>query len=186
MEDTGTLVAEALVTAEEMLAHPEWEPCELVRGKVVFMSPAGARHGNVAAKVITKLSVFVEAHDLGQVFSSETGFFLSRDPDTVRGPDAMFLSKARIPPEGITGEFLPVPPDLAVEVVSTWDTIEKMSDKAMEYIAAGVPMVWVADPATRRGRVFRRGKPMLELSEADAFRGEEILPGFELKLRDIF
>lgn len=186
MEDPGVLTIEALISADEVLAHPEWEPCELVRGKVIAMSPAGAWHGSVAAKIITKLSVFNEIHQLGEVFSSETGFIAARNPDTVPAPDAMFLSKKRMPSEGISSAYLSVVPDLAVEVISPSETVFDAGKKAEEYLVAGVAMVWVVDPRARSARVFHSGRAMLELNESQTLSGEEILPGFQLALKSIF
>lgn len=39
--------------------------------------------------------------------AAETGFVLSRDPDTVRAPDAAFVSKARFEAIGDTEKFWP-------------------------------------------------------------------------------
>jgi hypothetical protein len=55
------------------------------------------RHGKVTVRVAVLLDVFVRPRGLGVVFGAETGFILSRDPDTVRGADAAFVSTARLP-----------------------------------------------------------------------------------------
>jgi len=176
---------ETLVTADELLAHPEWEPCELVRGKVVFMSPGGGEHGNVAAEALLLIGSFVKSRKLGKVYAAETGFYLAHDPDTVRAPDVSFVAKHRIPARSPKG-FIPVVPDLAVEVQSPSDSALDMEKKALEFLEAGVPLVWVADPGTRSGRVYRKGRAVIILNQSEAFSGEDILPGFEMKLKDIF
>lgn len=183
---TTSAVAERLITAEEFLEHPEWEHCELVRGEVVRMSRAGARHGQVAMKIAGRLWEHVSKEEAGVLFAAETGFILERDPDTVLGPDVMFLSKERIPAEGIQSAHLPVAPDLAVEVVSPSDRFSQVTKKAQSYIAAGVRLVWVADPETRQAHVFRPGKPVAILAEHEALSGEDVLPGFTLPLAEIF
>ncbi len=38
------------LTAEELIRHPELEPCELVRGKVVPMAPTGFLHGDIESE----------------------------------------------------------------------------------------------------------------------------------------
>jgi Uma2 family endonuclease len=182
----GTAIAERLVTAEELLDHPEWNPCELVRGEVVHMSPANAKHGQIAIRITRKLLAYVDAKDAGELFAAETGFVLERNPDTVRGPDIMFLAKKRIPRGGIRSEFLPVPPDLAVEVVSPSDPFSEVMKKAQSYTAAGVRLVWVVDPQTRQAHVFQPGKPMATLSAQDSLSGEDVLPDFSLPLAEVF
>jgi len=184
--NTETAVAEKLVTAEEMLQHPEWGRCELIDGRVVLMSPAGAQHGDVAMIIAGKIFNFARPKKLGRVFAAETGFIISRNPDTVRGPDVMFLSHARIPAGGIPKEYLPVVPDLAVEVVSPNDQFSDVAEKAKSYVAAGVKIVWVVDPATRRAYVFKPREAISIRSETETLSGEDILPGFALSLSEIF
>jgi Uma2 family endonuclease len=66
--------------------------CELVRGELRMMSPAGGRHGQVAMQCGRLLANHVETHGLGVVYAAETGFILARDPDTVRAPDVAYRS----------------------------------------------------------------------------------------------
>lgn len=182
----GIAVAERLITAAELLEHPEWNPCELVRGEVIRMSPSSARHGQVAIRVTRRLLAYVDANDAGELFAAETGFLLERDPDTVRGPDVMFLSKQRVPAAGIPSEFLPVPPDLAVEVISPSDAFSAVMEKAHSYVAAGVRLVWIVDPQTKQAHVFQPGKPAAILNASGTLSGEEVLPGFTLPLAELF
>ncbi len=42
-----------------------------------------------------------------------------------------------------------VKPDLAIEIVSPDDTIPEMLIKVGEYLAAGIPHIWVIDPYQR-------------------------------------
>jgi len=182
----GTAVAERLITAEELLEHPEWEPCELVRGKVVYMSLPGGEHGEIAGLIFGLLFVHVRANDSGKVYAAETGFIFSRNPDTVLGPDVMFFSKRRLPEGGSPKGYFAVPPDLAVEVVSPSDRFSKVMKKAQSYIAAGVRLVWVVDPETRQAHVFRPGKPVAIVEAHESLSGEDVLPGFTLPLSEIF
>src|SRR5687767_942810 len=71
---------------------------EVSRGRLVREPRPGARHGWVAVEVCSSLRAFVREHDLGAVVM-ECGFLLAVSPLTVRGPDAAFISKQRLPPE---------------------------------------------------------------------------------------
>ena len=186
MESTCLLTDEALVTAKELFEHPEWNPCELVRGKVIRMSPAGGKHGLVAGRMFASIHLFVKMQRLGEVFAAETGFYIEHDPDTIRAPDVSFLSRERIPVGGIPDEFIPIVPDLAVEVLSPSDTWKEVDKKAAEYLRAGVRLVWGVESRTRRARVYRTGRATLELNESQSLSGEDVLSGFELKLSDVF
>lgn len=69
------------ITAEQLAALSVGEKSyELIDGELRMMSPAGARHGRIAARLLRKLGNFVEEQQLGETFAAETGFILSRDP----------------------------------------------------------------------------------------------------------
>ena len=108
-----------LLTADEFLMHPAAnERTELVRGHIRMMTPSGLPHGLVSGNVFRLLSTHVRQHRLGVCFADSTGYTLPNLPNTVRAPDASFVRGDRLPPEGISGGFAQLAPDLAVEVLS--------------------------------------------------------------------
>ncbi len=174
---------EQLVTAEQLKAHPG--RCELVRGEIIDMSPAGDAHGDIAMLIGAALLSFVKAHRLGKVYAAETGFYIERDPDTVRAPDASFVRKSRIPPGGFGG-FISGPPDLAVEVLSPDDRPGEVAAKVQTWLDSGCSLVWVVDPKARAVSVHRRGRKPLALTATGNLSGEDVLPGLALPIADIF
>ena len=87
--DVDALVA-THVTSED-LANLEGDGYryDLLSGDLIRVSPAGFRHGRLAAEIARRLGNFLADHPtFGVVVGAETGFRLSRDPDTVLGPDA--------------------------------------------------------------------------------------------------
>jgi Uma2 family endonuclease len=175
-----------LVTADELLRHPEWDPCELVRGKVIHREYAGMLKGRVCTTLLTEIGVFVKKHKSGVFLGAPTGVILERDPDTVRAPSGMFISKQRVPAGGFGDGYVSVPHDLVYEVTSPSDTFSDVMDKARSYITAGVRLVWVVDPQTKQAHVFQPGKPMATLVANESLSGEDVLPGFSLPLAEIF
>jgi Uma2 family endonuclease len=138
-----------ITTAEQLFQEAvSLGRCELVRGELLMMSPAGSRHGAVTLRIATLLANHVDAHGLGQVFAAETGFILTRNPDTVRAPDVAFVSRSRLE-TGLPTGYFPGPPDLAVEVLSPDDRPAAVAAKTTDWLAAGTRLVWVVDPATR-------------------------------------
>ncbi len=81
-----------LMTGEELARHPELEPCELVNGRVVPMAPAGHIHGTFELRLAARLLTYVEETGRGVAMVGEVGLYTSRDPDTVRGADILFIS----------------------------------------------------------------------------------------------
>ena len=85
------------VAAERLANMPDdGRRRELVNGVLKMMSPAGGRHGLVALCLGRLLGNHVEIDRLGVVFAAETGFILSRNPDTVRAPDVAFVRQNRL------------------------------------------------------------------------------------------
>lgn len=173
------------MTAEELLhlALPNAR-AELVRGKLVVREPAGYQHGHVAATALIVLGTYVRARLLGRVFAAETGFTLSRAPDTVRAPDVAFVSTARLLPTETRG-FAPLAPDLVLEVVSPDDRPGDVLEKVADWLRAGTSVVWIVDPARRTGQVYRADGTIALLTATDEFDGETVLPGFRVGLASL-
>jgi Uma2 family endonuclease len=181
-----TTATAKLITAEEfgrMPDPPDGSRQELVRGVIVTMPPPKALHGACCSKVDRRLGNFVEEHKLGNVFANDTGFILERDPDTVRGPDVSFWSKARLPE--IPEEYTDIPPDLAVEVVSPGDHYSRIQTKVRHYLDHGVKMIWIVDPTDRSVTVYRSKEQGKILVETDTLTGEDVVPGFACRVADL-
>ena len=150
-----------------------------------MMSPAGFQHGCIAMRLGARLLNFVEKRNLGLVTAAETGFWISRDPDTVRAPDVGFLRADRVPPGPTKGFFLGAP-DLAVEVLSPDDRAGEVLDKVEDWLDAGCQAVWVVNPAKKTVSVYRPGAAVERLTASDALTEESLLPGFSLPLAEVF
>src|SRR6185436_17210046 len=102
----------------------------------------------------------------GAVFVGDNGFTLSRNPDTVRGPDIAFVRKERVA-HPIPSTFLQFAPDLVVEVLSPNDRPGEVLAKVGDWIDAGARLVWVIDPERRVARVYRADGTEQILKETD-------------------
>jgi Uma2 family endonuclease len=174
------------MTAEDLLALPDDDKqYELVEGVLIEMSPSGRPHSRDGLRVATRLNLFVEDHDLGEVHGADGGFILRRNPDTVRAPDAAFVRKERLVKLDDEG-FMPLPPDLAVEVVSPSNTVSEMSQKVRDYLDAGSAMVWVVEPLRRQVTVYTPDNVARIHRDGDTLSGGDVLPGFELDVTYIF
>jgi Uma2 family endonuclease len=188
MENDNNSPTTSLVTADDfynMPTHGGYN--ELVRGKLVPTAPNSTKTGLVIMQLAVALGNFMNARQLGTIFAARTGFALSQNPDTVRAPDVAFVAQSRIPEEGVpeTG-FWAIAPDLVAEVVSPNDRMTEIQDKVVDYLAAGVRLVWVVDPKTETVTVYQSLKQGKVLIADDALAGEDVLPGFELSLKKLF
>lgn len=174
-------------TAGELFQMPDdGYRTELVKGELVRMTPVGGRHGQLTVVISEKLNHYVRARNLGVVCAGDPGFILSRDPDTVRAPDVAFVSRERIPKEGVPRGYWRGAPDLAVEVISPDDRYEDVEEKVRQYLEAGSRLVWVVSDRARTVAVYRSLKGFQVLTEQDVLGGDDVLPGFSCPVSEIF
>ena len=176
-----------LMTAEEFLDYGEdGYRYDLIDGRVVRMAAAGRRHGRIALDLGRSVADFVAEHGLGEAYASETGFILQRNPDVVLAPDVSFVRNERLTAELDEDGFLPLAPDLAVEVISPSNRAGKIRIKVGHYLAAGVPLLWLIYPRRRQVAVHRGDGTVEILDETGVLDGGEVLPGFRLPVSSLF
>jgi Uma2 family endonuclease len=181
------IATRSITTADELLYMPEsGVRHELVRGELHTMTPPGAEHGRVAATVGLLLGIHARKTGSGVTFAAETGFVLARDPDTVRAPDASYVSKERAEKIGRTAKYWPEAPSFAVEVVSPDDSYHEVQDKALEWLEAGTIAVLVLDPPKRTATVYRGQGDAHVYSAGDTLDLNDAVPGFSVTVAELF
>jgi Uma2 family endonuclease len=158
--------------------------CELVDG-VLVEKGMGFRSSLLALAIGAILREFAIPRNLGLVVGADGALKLM--PGLVRIPDVSFLSWDRIPGGKVPSEAIPpIGPDLAVEVLSESNTKREMARKRREYFASGTRLVWEVDPESRTVSVYNAPERFQMLSETDTLDGGDLLPGFALRLTDLF
>lgn len=175
-----------LVTADNLFRDYAGERCELIEGKVIHVSPTGYGHGSIESRIARLLGNFVEEHKLGDVTTGEVGFVVETNPDTVLAPDVAFVRQQRLEEIGIPETFFPEAPALAIEVVSPSDATERVNDKALRWLTAGAELVWIVYPKRQTATVYRAADNVKLLSTEDALDGADVLPGFSVKVAELF
>jgi Uma2 family endonuclease len=174
-----------ITTADQLFQAPGLGRCELIRGNLVMMSPAGFRHGRVVSTVNRILGVYASDHGLGVVTGAETGFQIGCNPDTVRAPDIGFVRTERLPETEPVG-FFQGAPDLAVEILSPSDRASEVLQKVQDWLGAGCRAVWIVDPETRTVSVYHGRHDAAVMTADQSLDGGQILPGLRLNVGDIF
>lgn len=176
-----------LLTAEEFAALPlTGLRSELIEGELRTMPPTFEDHGEVTMRLSVILGQYVLAQRLGKLYAAETGFLIARNPDTVRAPDIAFIQQARLSSPRSAPRWVPVIPDLVVEVVSSGDRPSEVGAKVEMWLAAGVRLVWVVTPETRTIEVHSAQSAPITLTENDTLEGADVVPGFSTPVAEIF
>jgi Uma2 family endonuclease len=158
--------------------------CELVDG-VLVDKPMGFYEAALAAVLVQLLGAFVARQKSGLVTGPDGTLRLL--PGQIRIPDVSFIRWERFGGQAVSSSPAPaVAPDLAVEVLSPGNTPGEMERKLREYFQAGVRLVWYIDPRTKSARVFTAPDAVTLIGEDGLLDGGEVLPGFQLRLADLF
>ncbi len=176
-----------LITAEELLdMADDGFRYELVRGELVKIMGTGLEHAYIADNCYWNSGAYIRRHNLGRVFSSQLGYRLASDPDTVRIPDLAFIRRERLDAVGVIQGYFPGAADLAIEVISPNDRYRDVETKLSDYFAAGTLMVIVLEPSTRTVKVYRSTTDDIILTEADTLDGGDVVPGWRMPVSEIF
>ena len=158
--------------------------CELIDGTLVE-KPMGFEEDLLGTQLIQVLGPFVKAHRLGVVLGAQAPFRVIRRD--VRLPDVAFIStenwrtwkRSRPSVAGFA-------PDLAIEILSKSNTRAEMARKRRAYFAGGTRAVWEINPRRRTVTVYTNPISSDRLIETDTLDGGDVLPGFKLRLSELF
>jgi Uma2 family endonuclease len=137
-----------LVSVEEYL-HTSFEhDAEYVEGRIVYRSVPKKPHSKMQAFLLLKLHGI--GRPLGYKVWPEQRIRTKASPARYRVPDLCVTFGE--PDEDVFTD----PPYLCIEILSPDDLAAEVSAKADEYLALGVPYVWVVDPVSLNGETRTR------------------------------
>ncbi len=154
---------------------------EYAKGELIPMSPATRRHGKISISIIRHLDRYVYENGLGELYTAETIFQVG---DRMMKPDVAFVSTDRLDVD--EDATFPIPPDLAIEVVSPSDVHSRVVRKALDYLAAGTRLVWVLDPVSKTVTVYRSESDIETLTREAMLTGEDVVSGFTCSVAQLF
>lgn len=178
--------ASRIYVAEDLESMPNGDRYEIINGELQerVMSSWSSQ---IALLIGFLLESWSRTGHPGFVMGSDGGYTIFPwTAGDLRMPDVSYISRSRV--KGLPARgWLDIPPDLAVEVVSPTDSASAIHDKAVDYIRAGVPLVWVVFPSSRTVEAFRATEPLRQVfQESDVLKDEEVLPGFAVPVSELF
>ena len=176
-----------LVTLGQFLAmrEPVDHRLEVSRGRLVRVPAQWALDSRVAGRLALALMDYDKAtrRGFGLLYPRHV---LSESPATVRIPDVSFAPTRRIPRVPYHRALWRLAPVLAVKVLSDLDTIGELQERIVDYLEAGVRLVWIIGPDARSATVYRHRQDPFILREGESLDGGDVLPGLSIPLEGIF
>ena len=174
------------ISDEELQHAREAGGVEFVNGQLVE-KPVSKESSRVASRIITLLQNHVDAVGGSEVYPPDLGYqCFPEEPARFRKPDVSVIRQERLAKLDPDPGLMPIPPDLAVEVLSPTDFAYDVAAKIDEYLRNGFPLVWVVEPNTRTVVVHRADGSVAKLRDNDEITGESALPDFRCKVADFF
>ncbi|MEO1403940.1 MAG: Uma2 family endonuclease [Cyanobacteria bacterium J06635_1] len=164
------------------ITNPDVRVERTPEGALLLMAPVGGYSGNQELELGGELYVWNRETQPGKVFSSSTIFRLPGGGD--RSPDAAWIELSRW--ESLTPEqrqkFPPIAPDFVMELRSRTDLLSTLHDKMQEYLDSGVRLGWLFNLQDQQVEIYRQGQPKIVHDLPQTLSGEDVLPGFTLRV----
>ena len=154
-------------------------------GKIIIMQPTNSETGNYNNEISYEVTHWNRQTHMGKAFDSSTGFKIQSG--ATLSPDVSWILNERWNdlPEEERRRFARITPDFVIELRSSPDdSLKDLKEKMEEYIENGVRLAWLLDRISGKAYVYCPNRPIsiFENFDTDVLSGEDVLPGFELKL----
>lgn len=178
------VITKAPLSLDEFLALPETDlSYELVNGEAIPKMAPKRFHSRLTGTLYTLLTQWCQ--NQGEVGIEWAVILRKNNRDWVPIPDLLYISYNRLPLERLIDEACPVPPELVIEIISPDQTFGAMSEKAIDYLNAGVSRVWVVDPKAQTITVFYPDAPP-QTKRDEAILMDNLLEGLQLTAQQVF
>ncbi len=176
------VVAKKYTVADTQAPAPVGDNYELINGVWIEMPGQSGIHSRIITKLARYIDTYASVGKLGQTFSQgPVALTTNNEPR----PDVSFVAAGKLP-DYFSGP-ISVLPDLVIEVNSPSDTTEGIHDKLIMYREAGVPLIWSVFMLDKYVLVHRLNDLNIQLLNLnDELNGEDVIPGFKLKVSTIF
>lgn len=177
------------ITMAEFEQMPQFgQNYELIDGGLVEKEMPGEEHSDIADFLLKAIWRLDPDEKLGKAWREVSVAFPG---DNTRQPDLCFVTATRRQPK--TKGALRVMPDFVVEVWSPGDVasksvLESTRQKMLIYPTNGVKITWCINPKAQEVEVLYadKNKPDMVYELSDVLSGEDVLPGLQIKVAELF
>lgn len=160
---------------------------EIVNGELVMSPKNNFQHENICTRLLTAMEIFNRQRRLGVVLGSSAGFWMHNR--NCRAPDISFIPKDRLLRTGFkpsTRQFFPGAPDLAIEILSPNNTRAEIDERLKDFFASGTQLAWIINPDDQCVEICHSPTRRTLLGSGGVLDGEQLLPGFQYPIADLF
>ncbi len=184
-------IARTLSEAEFLALPDDDDPTrELIRGELRErpMTARGCAYTVVSSNVGYLLKAWqrLQPRPRGLALAGDARIRLGTNPATFVGADFAHVSADSRPAIPRKARFVDGPPLLIIEIHSPSDEDSDVADKIEEYLAAGVPLVWIVSPRFSTITVHRPDAGPQLFNVDQELTAEPHLPGFRVAVADLF
>ncbi|WNN92161.1 Uma2 family endonuclease [Gloeocapsopsis dulcis] len=145
------------LSLQEFLDLPQSDDrYELVEGQLQPKMSPKYKHASIQGRLFRLLDDWCNDQQCGRVCPEWAIVLKRQQEDWVPVPDLTYVSYQRLPQEWDEDEPCPVKPELVVEIISPGQTFSGMTQKATDYLLAGVDCVWVVESKAQSVTIFRQ------------------------------
>ncbi len=172
------------LTVEEFFALPATDVAqEFIEGQAVTKISPKRFHAGVQKALLILMDVW--AKNRGYLYPEWAVRLKRNSEDWIPVPDITYISGDRLAVNWLEDEACPVAPELVIEIISPGQTFGALSQKATDYLTAGVLRVWLVDSQERSITVFYPDAPPRTYTKSSLI-SDSMLEGLELTPQQVF
>lgn len=175
------------VSLEEFLRMPEIEEApglEYIDGRIEAKAMPSGKHGMIQKRFVERIDQFVEPEGLGLTVAELRHTFAGR----AILPDVSFqlAENVLIDPDGTPSDFVPIPPDIHIEIISPDQSVKKTHAKLLLSLAHGCALGIMVHPEKQTIDVYRPNRPPERLADDGAIDFAPVLSGLVIPATEVF
>ena len=134
----------------------------------------------IIANIITKFNTLPDYQKRNRIMAEADCYFST--PEAYHRPDAAYLTREQIKHP----DTAPEAPALVIEVSSPSNSDLKNKKKILEYLVAGVQMVWYIYPQIKQVWIHTSPSSVVVCPEGSVCSADLVVPGFRILVEEVF
>jgi Uma2 family endonuclease len=156
---------------------------ELKAGEAIPKMSPKRFHSRLAGSLYTLLNNWCK--DQGEVGIEWAVTLKRKGEDWCPVPDLLYISYDKLPLARFEDEACPFPPELVIEIISPGQSFGDLSEKATDYLKAGVDRVWLVDTQGQNITVFYPNLPP-QTKRGQELLQDEVLLNLNITVEQVF